>query len=149
MEDARAWLALAGALLIQESYVSTRDMADRPADRGDRIELRGIKVFAYHGAMPEEQEEGQEFLVDVAVSVDLAQAGETDRLDDTIDYKALAERVSAVVAGERWDLLERVAHRVAEVVLEHDRATAVTVTIHKPEAPIGIPVEDVSVTIVR
>lgn len=116
---------------------------------GDLIELRGIRVFARHGAMPEEQEEGQEFLVDVAVSVDLAQAGETDRLDDTIDYKALAERISAVVSGERWDLLERVARRVAEVVLEHRRAAGVRVTIHKPEAPIGIPVEDVSVTIVR
>ncbi|MDP8957604.1 MAG: dihydroneopterin aldolase [Actinomycetota bacterium] len=115
----------------------------------DRIELRGIRVFARHGALSQEQQEGQEFLVDLTIQADLARAGSSDDLADTVDYCRLAERVAERVAGERWDLLERVAQRVAELVLEDERARSVEVTVHKPGAPLPVPVEDVSVTVAR
>lgn len=114
----------------------------------DRISLTGIEVFARHGVHAEEAA-GQTFVVDVELEVDLDRAGRSDDLEDTVDYGRLAELVHQTVAGERWNLIERVARRVADVALEDERVTAVEVTIHKPEAPLAIPYGDVSVTIRR
>ncbi|HSJ27494.1 MAG TPA: dihydroneopterin aldolase [Acidimicrobiia bacterium] len=116
----------------------------------DRIELRGLEVHARHGVYADEQRDGQPFLVDLALTLDLAPPGRTDDLADTVDYGLLAGAVHDVVAGERWDLIERVAARVAEVVLGFDRRIeSVSVTIHKPRAPIPHRFEDVAVTIDR
>lgn len=115
----------------------------------DRIALAGLEIFAYHGVLDSEQAEGQLFGVDVALDVDLAAAGASDDLGDTIDYGLLAERIHQRVAGERWNLIERVAQRVAELVLEDRRVMAVEVTIHKPQAPIPVPFGDVTVTLRR
>jgi dihydroneopterin aldolase len=115
----------------------------------DRIHLVGIEAFGHHGVLVGEQEEGQLFSVDVELELDLTAAGESDDLADTVDYGALAERIHAVVEGERWNLIERLAARVARVVLEDARIEAVTVTVHKPQAPIRVPFGDVSVTLQR
>lgn len=115
----------------------------------DIIRLEGLKVFAHHGVLEHEKTDGQVFFIDVTLHADLRSAGETDDLEATIDYGALALRVNEVVAGERWDLIERVAERVAEVALEHVRCQSVDVTVHKPHAPIPLPFRDVSVTISR
>ncbi len=115
----------------------------------DRIVLRGVEVFAHHGVYPDERERGQRFVVDVEAELDLTQAGATDDLEATVDYGALAQSVSDRVAGERWDLIERVAQRVADLVLEDRRVSAVEVTVHKPEAPMPVPVEDVAVVVRR
>lgn len=118
-------------------------------DMTDSIRLFGIEVFAHHGVHPEEQNEGQVFLVDVLAELDLSEAGLSDRLETTLDYGTLAGRIRDRVAGERWNLIERVAERVAELVLEDDRVGRVVVTVHKPSAPIAIPVADVAVTVER
>lgn len=115
----------------------------------DRIELKGIRVFARHGVLPDERASGQVFEIDVMVHVDLEEAGRTDSLDATVDYGTLAVRVHDVVAGERWHLIERVAERVAEVALEDMRVEQVDVTVHKPEAPITVSFQDVAVSITR
>lgn len=115
----------------------------------DRIRLTGIEAFGYHGVLAGEQEEGQLFSVDVELELDLAAAAESDDIADTVDYGQLAERVHAVVEGERWNLIERLAFRVAGVALEDERVDAVTVTVHKPQAPIRVPFRDVSVTLQR
>jgi dihydroneopterin aldolase len=115
----------------------------------DSITITGIEVFAYHGVLPEEKEEGQRFVVDVEVSLDLSAAGDSDGLGETVDYGLLAQRIHDVVAAERWDLIERVAERVAETVLEDARITEVVATVHKPEAPIAVPFSDVAVTVRR
>lgn len=116
----------------------------------DRIDLRGLRVFARHGVYEHEQADGQWFEVDVSLECDLSVAGGSDRLDDTVDYGAIAAAIHGVVATERWDLIERVATRVSEAVLDFDpRLTAVSVTVHKPEAPIPHSFRDVSVTIRR
>jgi dihydroneopterin aldolase len=111
----------------------------------DRIVLAGIEVFAYHGVFEEEQAEGQLFGVDVEIETDMSAAAASDDLADTIDYGLLADRVHQRVAEERWNLIEKVADRVADLVLEDPRVTAVSVTIHKPQAPIAVPFRDVTV----
>ncbi len=115
----------------------------------DEVRLTGISVRAHHGVYPEEQEKGQQFVVDVVAQIDLSAAGESDRLEDTVDYGALAQRVHDLVATERWNLLERVAERVARLVLEDERVRAVEVTVHKPQAPLAVLFDDVSVTVRR
>jgi dihydroneopterin aldolase len=115
----------------------------------DQIRLTGISVRAHHGVYPEEQEQGQDFVVDLVAHLDLTAAGDSDRLEDTVDYGDLALRVHDLVATERWNLLERVAERVAQLVLEDERVREVEVTVHKPQAPIAVPFDDVSVTVRR
>lgn len=115
----------------------------------DRIRLEGIEAHGYHGVLPREQEQGQLFSVDVELEVDLAPAAASDDLADTVDYGDLARRVHALVETERWNLVERLASRVADLVLEDGRVAAVTVAVHKPQAPIPVPFRDVSVTVHR
>ncbi len=115
----------------------------------DRIELKGIEVYARHGVLASEQETAQVFRVDVAAYLDLSRPAATDRLEDTLDYSALATEIREVVGGESHALIERVASRVAEVVLGHDLVRQVVVTIHKPDAPVEVALDDVAVTIER
>ena len=119
------------------------------ADPGDSITLRGLRVRAHHGVMEQERAGGQIFVVDVKACLDLSEAGTTDELPSTLDYGTLAEAIHQRVSGERWNLIERVAERVADLVLEDRRVVRVEVTVHKPEAPIGVEFEDVSVSVVR
>lgn len=115
----------------------------------DRIELRGIEVYARHGVLEEEQARSQVFRIDLTVFADLAAAGQSDDLADTIDYRGLADQVKESVGGESYKLIERVAHRVAESILVDPKANRVVVTIHKPEAELGAVLDDVSVTVDR
>jgi dihydroneopterin aldolase len=115
----------------------------------DRLKLTGIEVFAHHGVQPEEKQIGQRFLIDLDVELDLRAAGSTDNLAETIDYGGLAERVHELVAGNRWNLIEKVAEETAELVLSVPTVKAVKVTVHKPNAPIAVDFADVSVTIDR
>lgn len=112
----------------------------------DRIELRGLRVRGHHGVFEHEKRDGQEFVVDVTVWMELAQAARTDALADTLDYGALAQRVAAIVGGEPCDLIETVSARVADDVLAADeRVQAVEVVLHKPQAPIPLEFADVAV----
>lgn len=115
----------------------------------DRIALTGIRVRAHHGVLEFERAEGQEFVIDVAVAVDLAAAASRDDLDRTVHYGELAVAVAAAVERDPVDLIETVAERVAGVALGFPAVEEVEVTVHKPQAPITVPFTDVSVTIVR
>ena len=115
----------------------------------DRIELTGIEVYAKHGVNADEQERAQVFRVDVTAYTDMATAGETDDLADTLDYSTLALEIREVVGAESHKLIETVASRVADTVLGHARVDKAVVTIHKPNAPIDLAFDDVSVTIER
>ena len=115
----------------------------------DNITLTGLRASAFHGVLEQERRTGQVFIIDAVVYLDLAAAAATDDLDQTIHYGELAEEIVAAVEGDPVDLIETVAERVAQVVLAHKAATATTVTVHKPSAPISVPFEDVSVTITR
>ena len=111
----------------------------------DRIELRGLKVRGHHGVFGHERRDGQDFIVDVTVWMDLAPAAASDELADTLDYGALAQRVAGIVGGEPHDLIEAVAGRVADDVMADERVQAVEVVLHKPQAPIPLDFADVAV----
>lgn len=115
----------------------------------DRIVIDGLEVWAHHGVLPHEHELGQRFVLDVALEVDLAPAGSSDELADTVDYGALAQAIHDRVAGERHDLLERVAERVAELVLDDPRVRSAEVTVRKPAAPLTVAAREVRVEVRR
>lgn len=111
------------------------------------VRITGLRVRGYHGVLPAERREGQEFVVDVVLDADVAPAD--DDLAETVDYSVLAADVAAVVGGEPVDLVETLAQRVADVCLRDPRVTSVEVTVHKPEVPLAVTVDEVSVTLVR
>lgn len=115
----------------------------------DSITLTGLRVDAHHGVFDFERENGQEFVIDVTVWLDFRSAAAADDLTRTIHYGELAEEVAAAVRRDPVDLIETLAERLADVVLAHDAARRVRVTVHKPNAPISIPFMDVSVQIER
>ncbi len=112
----------------------------------DRIELRGLKVRGNHGVFEHERRDGQDFIVDITVWIDLEAAAASDDLADTMDYGALAQRAAAVVAGPPRQLIETVAGEIAEDVMADQRVHAVEVVVHKPGAPIPLEFADVAVT---
>ena len=115
----------------------------------DSIRISGIEVLAKHGVLESEQRKAQMFRIDVEVHADLGEAGRSDELGATLDYSQLALQVREVVGAESHQLIETVAHRVADMVLEHEAAERVLVTVHKPDAPIDLVFDDVSVTVDR
>jgi 7,8-dihydroneopterin aldolase/epimerase/oxygenase len=115
----------------------------------DRIELSGLRVRGRHGVYDFERADGQDFLIDVALELDLAKAAATDDVTDTVHYGELAERLVAVVAGEPVNLLETLADRLVAICLRDGRVAAATVTVHKPQAPIPHEFADVAVTVRR
>ena len=115
----------------------------------DTITLTGLRANAFHGVLEHERRTGQVFIIDVSVHLDLRAAAAQDDLGLTIHYGELAEEVVAAVESDPVDLIETVGERVAQVVLAHRAAQVVVVTVHKPDAPIAVPFDDVSVTITR
>lgn len=115
----------------------------------DEIALTGLTVFGRHGVYDHERRDGQEFTVDLRLRLSLAAAAASDDVRDTVHYGELAERVGAIVGGDPVDLIETLAERIATAALADERVDAVTVTVHKPHAPIALAFSDVSVTIHR
>lgn len=111
----------------------------------DRIELRGLTVRGRHGVLEHERTDGQDFVVDITVWIDLVDAAASDNLADTYDYGALAQRAADIVAGPARNLIETVAGEIAEDVMNDKRVHAVEVTVHKPQAPIPHSFADVAV----
>jgi dihydroneopterin aldolase len=111
----------------------------------DRIELRGLTVRGHHGVFDHERRDGQDFVIDVTVWIDLEAAAASDDLTDTFDYGVLAQRAAAIVSGPPRNLIETVAAEIAEDVMTDERVHAVEVAVHKPAAPIPLTFADVSV----
>jgi dihydroneopterin aldolase len=116
---------------------------------GDRIHLRGLRVFGRHGVLPHEAELGQVFVIDLELALDLAPAGRGDDLALTVDYGKLAGRVAELVAGRPRRLVEAVAEDVAGLVLADGRVREVRVRVAKPHAPLPVDAAEVAVELVR
>ena len=116
---------------------------------GDRITLTGLRVRGYHGVQDEERRDGQDFLVDAELELDVTAAARTDDVADTVDYGDLAVALADVVAGPPVNLLETLASRLANTCLLDARVSVATVTVHKPQAPIPVRFDDVAVTVRR
>ena len=105
---------------------------------GDRIELRGLRVTAVCGVLPEEQTRPQPFELDVDIEADLGPAGRSDDLGDTVDYGAVCEMVASLAASGRFALMEAFAHRVAdEVLTTQPLADSVMVSVQKLRPPVA------------
>ena len=111
----------------------------------DRIELRGLTVRGRHGVLEHERADGQEFVIDITVWIDLVDAAASDNLSDTYDYGVLAQQAAGIVAGPPRNLIETVAGEIAEDVMNDERVHAVEVVVHKPQAPIPQTFTDVAV----
>jgi dihydroneopterin aldolase len=112
------------------------------------IEIIGLEVFAHHGVHDFERRDGQPFLFDIRLGGPPA-SQDSDQLEDTLDYGAVCDRVVELAGGGPYNLLERLAAVIADDLLERFPASSVTVTVHKPKAPIGHPFADVRVTVTR
>lgn len=109
-----------------------------------------MEFFGYHGVFPEENKLGQRFAVDLAVSVDLKQAGETDDLNYSVNYGELYQVCKGIVEGTPYKLIEAVAEKIAAVILQtFSLVSDVTVKVIKPDPPIPGHYQSVAVEITR
>jgi dihydroneopterin aldolase len=115
----------------------------------DRILVTGIRELGVHGVLPEEQTRPQPFEVDLELLVDLAAAGKSDDLEDTVDYAAVCEAVSRVVSSEQYHLLERLADRIAEVCCSDPRVQGAVVEVRKVHPPVRAMLHSVGVRVER
>lgn len=116
----------------------------------DRILLRDLAFFAYHGVYQEEARLGQRFYFDIDCHLDLRPAGESDDEQDTVRYDHIAMRVEQIVTKQRFQLIEALAEAVAKDLLANmTKIQSVRVKVRKPEAPIPAIVRDVAVEITR
>jgi dihydroneopterin aldolase len=113
------------------------------------VEISGLSIFTHHGVTDAEQQTGQRMVFDVSFDVEDCDATVTDRLEDTIDYAAVCQAVALVATERSYRTLERVCTTVADMLEERFGATGVTVRAAKPEPPIPLPVEEVSVEVSR
>jgi dihydroneopterin aldolase len=115
----------------------------------DRIDLRGIAAHGHHGVFAEEKENGQTFVVDVSLGLDLGPAAREHDLTKTVHYGVLAQQIHDALVSDPVDLIETVALRMVDLCLAEESVQWASVTVHKPEAPIAVTFEDVAVTIER
>jgi dihydroneopterin aldolase len=116
----------------------------------DQIVLTGIHGFGYHGLFEHERKDGQDFFVDLTLLVDLKAASLSDAIEDTVNYAEITELVVEEITTNPVNLIEKLAARIAERVLnQHLKVISVTVTIHKPQAPVPAQLKDIAVVVTR
>ncbi|MBC7631425.1 dihydroneopterin aldolase [Aeromicrobium sp.] len=115
----------------------------------DRIDLTGIAARGYHGVFEEEKRDGQTFVIDVSLGLDLGPAAREHDLTKTVHYGVLAQQVHDAIVGDPVDLIETLALRVVNLCLAEGWVQWVSVTVHKPEAPIAVTFSNVAVTLER
>ncbi len=115
----------------------------------DELSVLGIECWGHHGVFEHERRDGQQFLIDLTLGIDVAPAAASDDLRDTVDYGSLVGEVTAAVGRDPVDLIETLATRIADVCLLDARVEWARVTVHKPDAPIKATFADVQLTITR
>lgn len=116
----------------------------------DRINIKGLEVFAYHGVEEQEKIEGQKFYIDAVLYCDMVAPGNSDDLEDTVNYAKVSEFIEKFLTENRFDLIEAAAQQTTLALLKRmPKIRQIDFTMNKPDAPIGIPFENVSVSISR
>lgn len=116
----------------------------------DKIIIKGLQLFAYHGVFETEKRAGQRFVLDLDLESDLSAACKSDALADTVSYADVIETVKSAFCGNSFDLIERAAQAIADAVLDsHDKVRRVTVCVKKPDAPLDAELDYAAVEIVR
>lgn len=139
----------ADAVRVGTAWRSARTVTKVASSDGDRIVLTGITAIGFHGVLPQERLDGQEFVVDVTVHTGSRPARRRDELAAAVDYSQVAAAVHRRIVGTPFQLIESLAEAIAADLLELPRATQVDVCVHKPQAPIAVPFDDVMVRISR
>jgi dihydroneopterin aldolase len=116
----------------------------------DKMIMRHMEFYGYHGVYPEENKLGQKFCVDLELSLDLSAAGKSDRLEDTINYAEVYGLVKSIVEGKPFQLIEALAEHVASRVLQtYTRVNDLTIRVTKPNPPLPIGFDGVAVELTR
>ncbi len=116
----------------------------------DKISIKGLKLFAYHGVNPEEKRDGQEFIIDLDYYLDITKACHLDDLDNTVSYASVVKTIRRAFTAEKYDLIERASQVVADAILEeYENIFRVEITLKKPNAPIKAEFDYVAVSISR
>ncbi len=116
----------------------------------DKITIKGLKLFAFHGVNPEEKKNGQSFIIDVNYYLDLEKACKTDCLDDTVSYAGAVKTIRSVFTESSYNLIERAAEVIADALLgEFEKIESVEVTVKKPEAPVNAEFDYMAVSVSR
>ncbi len=116
----------------------------------DKILIRNLKIFAYHGVNPEEKVDGQNFVFDIDAGVDISVPCVSDNVEDTVSYAKIIKETVRIFTSQKDDLLERAAQRVADGLFEKfDKIQSLRILLKKPEAPIKADFEYVGVEIFR
>lgn len=116
----------------------------------DKIIIKDLEIYAYHGVFDEEKEEGQPFVVTAELFVCLREAGQTDNLDETINYAKVCDDIAQVMNSEKYNLIEACAENIAEkILLDYHSVQKVHIIISKPKAPIDMVFDTVCVDITR
>lgn len=116
----------------------------------DKISIKGLKLYAYHGVNPEEKENGQNFIFDVDYYVNIAKACHNDSIEDTVSYAKVVKVIRAAFTSQKYDLIEKAAQVAADAILDSfEDIFKVEITLKKPEAPIKADFDYVAVSITR
>ncbi|MFZ5969375.1 MAG: dihydroneopterin aldolase [Bacillota bacterium] len=103
----------------------------------DKIVMKNLCFYGYHGAMPEENVLGQKFMVDIALFLDLKKAGETDKVENTVHYGETYELVKDIVENRKYNLIEALAEAISnEIIAQFPLVEEIEVVIKKPGAPV-------------
>ncbi len=112
----------------------------------DKIIIKGLKIFAFHGVNPEEKENGQDFILDITLFADLEEAKNTDNLDKTVNYAKVIKSVTASFTERKFDLIEAAAKWVCgRIFKDFEPVKAISITLKKPDAPVKADFEYVAV----
>lgn len=116
----------------------------------DQIRITGLEVYAHHGVYPEETRLGQKFRVDAVLRLSTREAGQEDDLTKSVNYGEVSHFITKFLTEHTYRLIEAAIEELAHaLLLEYELVRGVTLTLHKPEAPIGLPIADVAVCIDR
>ena len=116
----------------------------------DKITIKNLKIFAFHGVNPEEKENGQNFLIDVDYYLNIKRACQSDNIDDTVSYAKVVKVIRAAFTKEKYDLIEKAAEEIAKAIFDSfEQIYKVEITLKKPEAPVKADFEYMAVNIIR
>lgn len=116
----------------------------------DKISIKGLQLFAFHGVKSEEKRDGQTYVIDIDLHTDLIKPCHSDDINETVDYEKVVKTVQHVFTKERYNLIEKCAEVIADAILdEFKEVQTVEVTLKKPEAPMNADFDYMGVSIIR
>jgi 7,8-dihydroneopterin aldolase/epimerase/oxygenase len=134
---------------LEDPYDDEDEDEDEEPQTEVTIEVTGLSLYTHHGVTAAEREVGQRLILDLRLEVGECDATVTDMVDDTVDYGVVCERVALIAQQRSYKTLERLCSAIADRLLGDFAAEEVWVKATKPEPPIALPLESVSVEVWR